>query len=83
MRTTIRIDDQLLKEAKGVAAASGRSLTALVEDALRESLGRRQAGARRDRVTLTTFEGRGLRSGVDLDDSASLLDLMNKADAAP
>ena len=41
MRTTIYIDDALLAEAKQVAARTGRSLTAVVEDALRESLHRR------------------------------------------
>jgi hypothetical protein len=82
MRTTIRLDDQLLKEAKGVAAASGRSLTELVEDALRETLARRLAGGKRKRVGLRTFRGQGLRPGVDLDDSASLLDLMTRPDAA-
>ena len=82
MRTTIRLDDQLLKEAKATAAASGRTLTELVEDALREALARRQAVGRRQRVTLPTFKG-ALAPGVDLDDSASLLDLMDEPDAAP
>lgn len=83
MRTTIRLDDQLLAEAKRVAAATGRTLTELVEDALRETLARRQAGVRRERVALRTYQGQGLRPGVDLDDSASLLNLMNRSNAAP
>jgi hypothetical protein len=83
MRTTIRLDDALLREAKAVAAASGRTLTELVEDALRESLARRRADAGRRRLILRTFKGRGLRPGVDLDDSAALLDLMDRSDAAP
>jgi hypothetical protein len=81
VRTTIRLDDELLKQAKRAAAASGRTLTKLVEDALREALARRQAGPRRERVTLRTFRGRGLRPGVDLDDSASLLERMDGPDA--
>ena len=36
MRTTIRLDDRLLAEAKQYAAESGRTLTGLIEDALRE-----------------------------------------------
>jgi hypothetical protein len=79
MRTTIRLDDQLLKEAKSAAAASGRTLTNLVEDALRETLARRKTGPRRERVTLPTFKG-ALMPGVDLDDSAALLDLMEGTD---
>ena len=83
MRTTIRLDDQLFREAKGVAAASGRTFTELVEEALREALARRRAAVGQKRVTLKTFNGRGLRPGVDLDDAAALLDLMDRSDAAP
>jgi hypothetical protein len=79
MRTTIRLDDHLLKEAKEVAAATNRSLSKLVEDALRETLARRQAGHDRSRVVLRTFKGNGLRPGVDLDCSASLRDLMDRS----
>jgi hypothetical protein len=81
MRTTINLDDQLLKEAKAVAASTGRSFTRVVEDALRESLARRRAGRPKKRIVLTTFKGKGLRPGVDLDDSAALLDLMERTDA--
>lgn len=83
MRTTINIDDHLLKEAKAAAAASGRSLTDFVEEALRERLARRQAQQKRERVSLPTFGGGHLRPGVDLNDSARLLDLMDREDAAP
>ena len=40
MRTTIRIDEKLLKQAKQAAVRRGTSLSAIIEDALRESLGR-------------------------------------------
>ena len=83
MRTTVRLDDQLLREAKAVAAATGRTLTELVEDALRESLARRQVVAGRKPVVLRTFKGKGLRPGVDLDDSAALLELMDRSHDAP
>ena len=76
MRTTINIDDALLAEAKQVAARTGRTLTAVVEDALRESLHRRQTAARQP-VELPVFGEGGVQPGVDLDDSASLLDLMD------
>jgi hypothetical protein len=81
MRTTIRIDDELLREAKAAAAATNRTLTAVVQDALREALSRRRTGIVRERVTLPTVGGGGLMPGVDLDDSASLLDLMEGTDA--
>ena len=82
MRTTINLDDALLAEAKQVAAQTGRSLTAVVEDALRQSLHRRHATVRRA-VQLPVFGEGGLRPGVDLDDSAALLDLMEQDDPAP
>jgi hypothetical protein len=81
MRTTINLDDALLAEAKQVAARTGRSLTAVVEDALRESLHRRHHTARRV-VELPTFGEGGVRPGVDLDDSAALLDLLDDDAAA-
>jgi hypothetical protein len=81
MRTTINIDDDLLAEAKQVAARTGRTLTAVVEDALRESLHRRHRTARRA-VELPVFGEGGVQPGVDLDDSAALLDLMEQDDAS-
>jgi hypothetical protein len=82
MRTTIRLEDQLLREAKTLAASTGRSLTEVIEEALREKLARSYAPAAHEEVDLPTFSGK-LRPGVDLDDSASLLDLMDAWDAAP
>jgi len=76
MRTTVRLDEHLLHQAKQCAAASGTTLTAVLEQALRESLARRAAAARLEPVRLKTFRGGGVRPGVDLDDSASLLDVM-------
>ena len=76
MRTTVRLDDHLLAEAKKHAAETGKTLTSVLEQALRESLARRSQKAKSKPVRLKTFKGGGVRAGVDLDDSASLLDLM-------
>lgn len=76
MRTTIRLDDGLLRQAKEIAARSDRSVGAVIEEAVRESFARRARDSREGRVALPTFRGRGLQPGVDLDDSAGLLDLM-------
>ena len=80
MRTTIRLDDKLLADTKQLAAQTGRTLTSVIEDALREMLSRRARSAGRPPVTLRTVSGQGLLPGVDLDDSASLLDLMDGSD---
>ena len=77
MRTTVRLDDQLLTEAKILAAATGRSLTSVIEDALREMLARRQTSSKRDPVRLKTVAGK-LLPGIDLDDSAGLLEIMEQ-----
>lgn len=79
MRKTIPLDDALLREAKQEAVRSGMTLTAFIEEALRERLARRVGTARqRARVRLKTVGGQGLRPGVDLDESCALLDLMNE-----
>jgi Arc/MetJ family transcription regulator len=80
MRTTIRLDDDLLTKAKRAALERGTTLTAVIEDALRRALAPGSAAARED-VELPTFRGDGLQPGVDLDDAASLLDLMDERDA--
>jgi hypothetical protein len=79
MRTTINLPDDLIARLKKLAAASGTTMTALVEDALREALARRRRAGRPGRVELTTFGVGGLQPGVDLDDSAALLDLTEPA----
>jgi hypothetical protein len=76
MRTTVRLDPHLLAQAKKVAAANGRTLTAVIEDALRESLSRRETQRAGLKGNLPTFRGKGLHPGVNLDDSAALLELM-------
>ena len=76
MRTTVRLDERLLAEAKKRAAETGRTLAAVLEDALRETLARRSTRVKRRPVRLKTVKGDGVRPGVDLDDTAALLDLM-------
>jgi predicted DNA-binding ribbon-helix-helix protein len=83
MRTTIRLDERLLRDLKRLAAARGHTLTAVIEEAVRQFLAR-AAGEGRPKPTafrVITFKG-ALRSGADLDDSSALLDLM-EGTAAP
>lgn len=81
-RTTIRLEDHLLREAKSAAARSGRTLTALIEDALRAAIYRRPPEQGRGTVEIPTFAGTGTLPGVDLDDSAALADLMDRGGPA-
>jgi predicted transcriptional regulator len=76
MRTTIRLDDALLRQAKRRAAESGRTLTALIEEGLRTILARSTRPPRPARSGLPTAGEGGLRPGVDLDNSAALQAVM-------
>ena len=75
MRTTVRLDDGLLTAAKTYAASAGLTLTALIEEALRQRLARAPSSAR-EPVRLHTAGVGGVLPGIDLDDSSSLLDAM-------
>lgn len=76
MRTTIRVDEPLLLKTKQLAARTNRTLTAIIEDALREMFARREQSTVSPTIRLITVQGQGIQPGIDLDDSAALLDLM-------
>jgi hypothetical protein len=78
MRTAVRIDDQLRLQAKQFAAKRGWTLTGVIEDALRETLARSNTTATQERIRVPPFAGKGLRPGVDLDNSAALLGMMEE-----
>ena len=79
MRTTIHIDDHLFAEIKRIAADTGTTPVAVIQDALRDSLSRRRS-AERPALELPLFHGTGVIPDVDLSDSASLLGLMIRDD---
>ncbi|MGH3547729.1 MAG: DUF6364 family protein [Pseudonocardiaceae bacterium] len=75
MRTTLQLDDELVVQAKIRAARSGRTLSQVIEDALRQALSSRTQRTH-PRVSVPTSPG-GPLPGVNLDDNAGLLDLMD------
>ncbi len=75
MRTTLSIDDQLLNLAKHQAVEQGISLSAVIENLLRQSL--LKPGVERKAVHLVTAAGSGVKPGVDLDNGGSLIDIMD------
>ncbi len=84
MRTTIRLDDQLLAEAKTLALKTGKTLSGVIADGLREMLTRRNGRNETgycEPVKLPRMSGNGLQPGVDIDGNAELLDLMENGDA--
>ena len=80
MRTTVILDEQLLRQANAYAVQTGVTLTNVIENALREMFARQMTMNQKNRVKLTVVSGQGVQSGVDLNDSAALLDLMDGAE---
>lgn len=77
MRTTVNIEDSLLRRAKQQAAASDHTLSEVVEEALRVSFASRPASGDRRPVSLVTWGEGGLRHGLDLSDNAAVRDAMD------
>jgi hypothetical protein len=77
MRTTVRLDDALLDRARREARRRGETLTALIERGLRLVLANPQKRPKRRRVEIPVCrKGGGTLPGVDLDDRAALLDIL-------
>ena len=74
MRTTGRLPPEMLSAARRHARETGRTLTALIEDALRLAMTTEQRQAGRPREPLPTWGSGGLLPGVDLDAGAGVLD---------
>ncbi|MBH0208339.1 MAG: hypothetical protein A4C66_11215 [Nitrospira sp. HN-bin3] len=79
MRTTINLPDDLMTQIKKLAASTHSTVTALIEETLREALARRRRTGRRAPMKLPTYGKQGLLPGVDIDDTASLLDVMESS----
>ncbi len=67
VRTTVNIDEHLLIQARRLAVAQRRSLGDVIDDSLRTTFGRRDAG-RRPGTTLPMEGDPANRPRVDLDD---------------
>jgi plasmid stability protein len=75
MKTTLNLDDQLMAELRRRAAETNRTMTEIIEEALREAFSRLvEPGEPRD-FRWVTVRGR-VRPGVDVADRDSLLDVM-------
>ena len=78
IRTTLQINDSLYQGAKQLAAKTHRTLTQVVEDGLRLALAPKKDSVGKVRgLVLTSFGGKGLQSGIDLDDLGTVLDAMD------
>ena len=78
MKTTLNLEDSLLREAKKRAAEDGRTLTSVVEEGLRRVLTQEPTGEPYRFRPLTV---RGTRPpAVDLDDHDALSEFMERGD---
>jgi len=75
MRTTLSIDDDLLRRLKELAARRGQTLARMVNDLLRQSLAR-GAGKPGFKLELVGWDAEP-QPGVDILDRDKLFDLMD------
>jgi hypothetical protein len=77
MRTTVRLSESLMERARQEADRRGVTLTSLIEQGLQLVLRRPLKRSERSAVVLPECKaGGGALPGVNLDDSADLLDRM-------
>jgi hypothetical protein len=76
MRTTIDIDDPILKEVKRLQQREGKSLGRLVSDLLAQSLAVTR-GAAKAEVPAFHWVAKSMRARLDLADKSAVLDAMD------
>ena len=77
MKTTLDLNDQLLANAKALAAQQRTSLTRLIEEGLQLRLRVKTPTPSKGRTRLPVFKGRGgLVAGVDPQSNKSLLEAL-------
>jgi predicted transcriptional regulator len=74
MRTTITLDDKLLDQLKSRAAASGTTVSRLVEQAVRLFIRAPRAPKQQDRFELVTFGRGGRFSRQNIDKTSRLIE---------
>ena len=78
MKTTLNLNDQLLADAKAMAAQQRTSLTRLIEEGLQLRLRAQASPVKPGRVRLPVFKGRcGLVAGLNPLSNKSLLDALD------
>lgn len=77
--STVQLDATLFREVERLAADTRRSVESVVDEAVRAALAR-VAHQPAQRVVLPTFGGSGTQPGVDISNSARLLDIMESGE---
>jgi len=78
MQTTIQLDDAILAQATKLAQEKGYDLSHFIEESLRDKIAPAPVATPQPFIRLTTVAGDGVHPGVDLDNSAALLALMEQ-----
>lgn len=78
MRTTVNLPDELYRAVRVRAAQEGRTVTSLLEEALRKALDDGDADGGEYRVR--PLSGADLDARLPVDDNAALRDLMDAAE---
>jgi len=76
-KTTLNLNDQVLRQAKGRAARDGITLTRFVEDALRARLAAGRDGKRPFRMRLSSVKG-DQPANVDISDRDALYNVIDR-----
>jgi hypothetical protein len=77
MKTTLNLNDQLIANAKALAAQQRTSLTRLIEEGLQLRLRAKSVDSVRKRTRLPVFKGRGgLVAGVEPRSNKALLEAL-------
>jgi hypothetical protein len=77
LRTTIRLEESLLEQAKAEAARRKTTLTSLIEEGLHRVIKDAYKPVKRKKVVLPVCrQGGGTWPGIDISNSADLLDIM-------
>ena len=77
MKTTLNLNDQVLRQAKGRAAREGITLSRFVEDAVRARLAAVRDGKTLFRMRLITVKG-DRPPNVDIGDRRALYDVIDR-----
>ena len=77
MRTTLNLDDDLMRMVKKHAVETDRTISAIIETALRHLIEQERRTDRPYRLRWKSVRGR-LQAGVDLTDRDALIDHMEK-----
>ena len=78
MRTTLNIDDELMRTVKKHAAETDRTISAIIETALRILIEQERRTDQPYRLNWNTVRGK-LQAGVDLTDRDALIDRMENS----